>query len=93
MGIPWFKDGLHFKCTGCGKCCTGSPGYVFLSEEDLLVLALSLNLSIAECTALYTCEVEGQLCLIDAPESTDCIFLKENQCTIYSGRPVESPHG
>ena len=20
---PWYKDGLRFKCTGCGDCCTG----------------------------------------------------------------------
>ena len=21
---PWYKDGLRFKCTGCGDCCTGA---------------------------------------------------------------------
>ena len=26
------KDGLQFKCTGCGDCCTGAPGYVWVNK-------------------------------------------------------------
>ena len=51
---PWFSDGLRFKCTGCGKCCTGSPGYVFLSNQDLDNLSNHFHLTREEFTKKYT---------------------------------------
>ena len=36
---PWFKDGLRFECTQCGDCCTGSPGYVWVNDEEISALA------------------------------------------------------
>ena len=32
---PWYADGLRFTCTMCGKCCTGEPGYVWTTDEEL----------------------------------------------------------
>lgn len=85
----WFADGLKFKCTGCGKCCTGSPGYVYLSDTDLSRLAAHFSLSEAEFAKKYVRLVEGHHALIDRPGSGDCIFLKDNQCTAYEARPVQ----
>ena len=31
----WYKDGLAFTCTQCGNCCTGGPGYVWLSDAEI----------------------------------------------------------
>ena len=36
---PWYHEGLRFECTGCGDCCTGAPGYVWLTEEEIRALA------------------------------------------------------
>ena len=36
---PWYKDGLQFECTGCGDCCSGGPGYVWVNKEDIANLA------------------------------------------------------
>jgi len=30
---PWYADGLSFTCTCSGNCCTGGPGFVWMSEE------------------------------------------------------------
>ena len=27
----WYRDGLRFECTRCGACCTGAPGYVWVT--------------------------------------------------------------
>jgi len=89
MKEPWFKEGLRFSCTGCGKCCTGSPGYVFLSPKDLALLAEHHHYSEEEFKARYTRMVDDQLCLIDTPGSADCVFLKENRCSVYESRPVQ----
>ena len=85
----WFSAGLRFQCTGCGKCCTGSPGYVFLSEPDLHRLASHLSLSPEEFARKYTRLVESGHALIDRPGSADCVFLENKQCTVYAARPVQ----
>lgn len=87
--INWISKGLKFKCTGCGKCCTGSPGYVFLSDSDIERLAAHFSLSKAEFTKKYTRFVDGGYALLDRPENYDCIFLKDQQCSVYEARPVQ----
>jgi Fe-S-cluster containining protein len=86
---PWFSKGLRFKCTGCGECCTGSPGYVFLSIDDLERLAQHFSLSPEEFTAKYTYRVDDKISLIDRPGSPDCIFLEDKKCSVYEARPVQ----
>lgn len=85
----WYSDGLHFKCTGCGKCCTGFPGYVWVSEEEIAGMANFLNLSISEFSAKYLRQVGDRVSLIEQPVSYDCVFFKDKQCTIYEARPLQ----
>lgn len=87
--VPWFEDGLRFKCTGCGQCCTGSPGYVYLSLPDLERLAAHFQLSPQEFAKQYTKDVDGQYALLDHADSNDCIFLKDKKCTVYEARPTQ----
>jgi uncharacterized protein len=89
MKKPWFHKGLRFQCTGCGQCCTGSDGYVFLSQDDLIKLADHFKLSVSEFVDRYTRIVDGQTCLLDSPSSDQCIFLKDNRCSAYQARPVQ----
>jgi Fe-S-cluster containining protein len=86
---PWFDEGLRFQCTGCGKCCTGSPGYVYLSDQDMETLSLHFQLSKEEFTKKYTRFVEDQYSLLDKAGSYDCIFLEDNKCKVYAARPVQ----
>ena len=32
---PWYAGGLRFTCTGCGDCCTGAPGYVWVNQQEI----------------------------------------------------------
>jgi Fe-S-cluster containining protein len=86
---PWFDDGLRFGCTGCGKCCTGSPGYVYLGESDLTNLANHFTLSKEEFARKYTRLVDGDYALLDKQGSEDCLFLENNKCTVYDARPSQ----
>ena len=45
---PWYQDGLQFSCTGCGNCCTGPAGYVWVSEEEIVRIAEFRNQSVGE---------------------------------------------
>ena len=39
MSEPWYQDGLRFRCTRCGHCCTGTPGNVWINEEEIAAIA------------------------------------------------------
>ncbi|MDR3624469.1 MAG: YkgJ family cysteine cluster protein [Chlamydiales bacterium] len=88
---PWYKEGLNFKCTECGKCCTGAPGYVWVLEEELAEMADYLKISLQEFSQKFVRKVNGKLALIEKKrgESYDCVFLKEKKCTIYPVRPKQ----
>lgn len=86
---PWFDEGLKFKCTGCGGCCTGSPGYVYLSKTDLELLAKHLQCTPQEFAQKYTRLVDEQYALLDKPSSYDCIFLDDKRCSVYEARPIQ----
>ena len=79
---PWYADGLQFTCTQCGNCCTGGPGFVWISEEEITRLASHLQLSTEEVTAKYCRTVFGRVSLLEhrnAQGEHDCIFLKEER--------------
>lgn len=85
----WYKDGLKFKCTGCGKCCTGSPGVVWVTEQEIEKMAAFLKLNFKDFTKRYIRTVNGRLALVELRKNYDCIFLKDNKCSLYEVRPKQ----
>jgi len=51
---PWYKDGVRFKCTGCGKCCTGPKGYIWISRDEIEPLAKHLKMAPSAFIKKYT---------------------------------------
>jgi uncharacterized protein len=84
---PWYKDGLRFGCTQCGKCCTGSPGYVWVNEDEIVSMAKFLNITAEEFAKKYLRKVGTSLSLIEDPTNFDCVFLKNKMCQVYGARP------
>ncbi len=81
-GSPWYAQGLSFTCTQCGNCCTGGPGFVWISEEEIDRLAGHLNISRPETLKKYCRKIGGRISLkeLRTPEGNfDCIFLKETK--------------
>ncbi len=90
MSLPWYKEGLRFKCTGCGKCCTGFPGYVWLTEEDIDRLAKKFELPRAEFLYHYTRQVGKRYSLKEKGRDHCCILLENKKiCTAYEARPKQ----
>src|SRR5688500_15615534 len=85
---PWYTEGLKFQCTGCGKCCTGSAGAVWLKESDIQKIVQFLNISRKEFLEKYTCWIDERLSLTEK-ENYDCIFLQGKFCSIYAARPTQ----
>ena len=78
----WYADGLHFTCSQCGNCCTGGPGYVWISDEEIGRLARFLKLSVAETMSRYCRRVGGRVSLKEHRNSSglyDCVFLLEEK--------------
>ena len=87
--MTWYKKGLRFGCTQCGQCCTGAPGYVWVSDEDIKRMAAFLKITDEEFIGKYTREIDGRLALLELPQSYDCIFLQEKKCLLYDARPKQ----
>jgi uncharacterized protein len=84
---PWYGDGLAFSCTRCGACCTGAPGYVWVSPEEIARLAQFRGETVEQFTAKFVRRVNDSYSLIEKPGG-DCIFWdKHAGCTVYSARP------
>ena len=89
MSEPWYKDGLRFTCTRCGHCCTGEPGFVWVSEDDLAAIARQRGESLEEVKALYTRPAERGRTLREKGNG-DCVFYdRVRGCTIYEVRPPQ----
>jgi len=88
---PFYRSGLQFECTKCGKCCTGFPGFVYLSEDDIESIAKFLKMDKGSFIQKYTRNIhvfeEPRLSLIEKPPY-DCIFWNK-VCTIYPVRPYQ----
>jgi len=90
MVETWFAKGLRFGCTECGKCCTGSPGYVFLEESDIERLSTSLEIDRDAFLKKYTRQIGKQISLIELEPHYDCIFLQKGlSCRVYNARPKQ----
>ncbi|MCH9811879.1 YkgJ family cysteine cluster protein [bacterium] len=86
----WIEEkGLSFSCTGCGACCTGSPGFVWLKEEDIKRLCMHLQMERDLFLQTYCRNVEGRYSLIEDDKTYDCAFLKDNKCSLYHARPKQ----
>src|SRR5262249_55307052 len=87
MSEPWYEDGLRFRCTRCGHCCTGAPGFVWVTEEEIADLAALRGECPEETAGLYTGAV-GRRRSLREKANGDCVFYdRERGCTVYAARP------
>ena len=86
---PWYQDGLAFRCTRCGHCCTGAPGFVWVDGEEIDAIAGFLGEDRDAFTAFHTRALPRGRSLREKADG-DCVFYKAGEgCTIYSVRPKQ----
>jgi len=84
---PWYRNGLRFRCTRCGHCCTGAPGFVWVTDEEIQAIAEYLHESVGRVTAAHT-RVAHRGRSLREKQNGDCVFYdKTAGCTIYAARP------
>ena len=87
---PWYQEGLSFQCTQCGNCCSGPPGVVWVTEDELRAIAEFRGRSIGETRINHTRLIGNRMTLREFANG-DCTFLdpETRRCTIYSTRPPQ----
>lgn len=87
---PWSADGLSFECSQCGDCCSGAPGAVWVTDEELTAIALALGKPLGEVRLLHTKLLGGRWSLRDYP-NRDCVFLdpQSHRSQVDSARPSQ----
>jgi Fe-S-cluster containining protein len=84
----FFDAGLRFACTGCGGCCTGSPGQVLVSETEIARLAAALGLTPESFRRTHTRTVPDGVSLRER-ENGDCVLLEGTRCSVHAVKPAQ----
>lgn len=86
---PWFAGGLRFSCMRCGRCCTGEPGYVWLTPKDIRAISTFLGTNRVDFLKNYCRNVGGRISLIEYGNG-DCVFYRaDSGCAVYPSRPLQ----
>lgn len=89
----WYLGGLQFSCTQCGNCCSGDPGYVWATREEIAAIAAFLGRQDGWLDKTQLRRVGVRYSLTEKPDG-DCIFLRRGPdgrttCGIYEVRPLQ----
>ena len=83
----WYADGLRFECTQCGNCCTGAPGFVWLSKAEQHAAADHLGLDVEEFLLRHTRLVFDRISLRERPGGDCALLTPDKRCAIQSVKP------
>lgn len=86
---PWYAEGLRFECRGCGHCCRGPGGYVWVDADEIRALAAALGMELDAFGKKYLRRTNRGYALIDSAVG-DCILLGgDGRCSVYEARPLQ----
>lgn len=85
----FYKKGLNFTCQGCGSCCTGFSGFVWLKKTEIKTISDYLQIDQTAFLNTYTYKTYGRISLKEQLPSYDCVFFKDKKCLIYPVRPFQ----
>lgn len=82
----------RFKCTGCGKCCTGNPTthYIELTSGEAENIRRSLSIGRTWFIRRYLVSLTDESHGLRIERNRRCVFLdKKKGCRVYKVRPQQ----
>ena len=83
----FFDEGLRFECQRCGQCCTGAPGSIYISPDEINCIASYLKIETRPFLEQYTYPFKDSRSIRE-DSSGRCLFFDEG-CRIYAVRPLQ----
>jgi uncharacterized protein len=82
------SQGVRFQCQrGCTECCR-QPGFVHLTEQDIVRAASFLGMTRESFERRYVYRTRNQRRL-RTPQQGRCHFLRPDGCSIHPAKPTQ----
>lgn len=80
--------GVRFSCTECGDCCTGAPGKVRVTDEEISAISEFRKQSESDFRRSEIRVLHGEM-LLKERKNGDCAFYENNRCQIHPVKPSQ----
>ena len=88
----WYAAGLAFECQQSGNCCSGEPGYVWVTKTEIKAIAKHLGRTDGWLDKKHLRRVVLRYSLTEKANG-DCIFLERRDgktlCKIHTVKPTQ----
>ena len=85
---PWYHEGLQFECAGCGACCTGEPGHVWVYKAEIEAMAGAVGMEVEQFQRSYVRLVGIRKSLTELPGGNCVLYdVDTRTCQVYEARP------
>ena len=86
----FFEDGLQFGCVQCGRCCTGEPGAIYVTDREIDEISSYLGMPRKDFVRCSLKKIGGRYSIRDVRNANwSCLFFSEGKCVVYPVRPVQ----
>lgn len=83
----FFDAGIRFMCQRCGDCCTGEPGIVSVTPDEITRIAEHLEMTVETLTETLLLVFEDGHRIQEEADGR-CVFF-DGGCRIYPVRPQQ----
>ncbi len=85
----FFSHGIRFECIKCGKCCTGEPGTVYVSREEIRDISKFLGIDEKKFCKQFLYPFRDSYSIKELEDGRCVFFHQEKGCLIHAVKPLQ----
>ncbi len=87
----WWSCGVSFSCLGCGRCCRGEPGSIWVTRDEIFSIIAFLDISSEKSFQRKYMTRKWKRPSIAEKRNGECIFYNSDnhRCSIYPVKPAQ----